>query len=87
VIRGKQQPVQVYEVLGDKRYRMSRAETYFVEGLMAYRQRDFVKAGQLFSRGARSDRPCQIFLARCLFFLEDPPSEDWDGVWIWDNKN
>ena len=85
--RGKQQSVQIYEVLGDQGYRMSPAEAYFFEGLMAYRRRDFAKAGQLFSQGAPSDRPCQIFLARCLFFLEEPPSQDWDGVWVWDDKN
>lgn len=85
--RGKQQPVQIYEVLGDQGYRMSPAEVAFCEGLMAYRRRDFAKAGQLFSRGAPNDRPCQIFLARCLYFLQDPPSQDWDGVWVWDEKN
>jgi adenylate cyclase len=85
--RGKQHPVQIYEVLGEQGYRLSPAEAYFWEGLMAYRRRDFAKAGQLFSQGAPHDRPCQIFLARCLFFLEEPPGHDWDGVWVWDDKN
>jgi hypothetical protein len=63
------------------------AEEYFLEGLMAYRRRDFAKARLLFSEGAPSDRPCQIFLAHCLHLLEQPPSIDWDGVWIWDEKS
>jgi len=87
LIRGKQQPVQIYEVLGEHGYRLSPAEAYFLEGLVTYRRRDFAKAGQLFSKGAPSDRPCQIFLARCLFLLEKPPGADWDGVWIWNEQN
>jgi adenylate cyclase len=87
LVRGRYQPTQVYEVLGEEGHRLSRAEAYFMEGLLAYRRRDFAKAGQLFSTGAPSDRPCQIFLARCLHLLEQPPSVDWDGVWIWDEKH
>jgi len=87
LIRGKQQPVQIYEVLGEHGYRLSPAEAYFLEGLVTYRRCDFAKASQLFSKGAPSDRPCQIFLARCRFLLEKPPGADWDGVWIWTEQN
>jgi adenylate cyclase len=87
LVRGKRHPVQVYEVLGDAEYRMSRAEEYFCAGLLAYRQRDFTTASQLFGQGISSDRPCQVFLARCIHFLEAPPSETWDGVWVWGDKN
>jgi adenylate cyclase len=87
LVRGRHQPTQIYEVLGDGGYRLLRAEEYFLEGLMAYRRRDFAKAGLLFSEGSPSDRPCQIFLARCLHLLDQPPSTDWDGVWIWDEKS
>ncbi len=87
LVRGRRQPTQIYEVLGDQGYRMLQAEEYFLEGLLAYRRRDFAKARLLFSEGAPSDRPCQIFLARCLRLLEQPPSIDWDGVWIWDEKS
>jgi adenylate cyclase len=85
LVRGRHQPTQIYEVLGEKGYRMTPAEAYFLKGLMAYRRRDFAKAGELFREGAPSDRPCQIFLVRCLHLLEQPPRADWDGVWIWDD--
>jgi hypothetical protein len=52
------------------------AGEYFREGLLAYRRRDFAKARLLFSEGAPSDRPCQIFMARCPRLLEQPPSID-----------
>ena len=87
LVRGRHQPTQIYEVLGEQGYRMTPAEAYFLEGAMAYRRRDFAKASELFREGAPSDRPCQIFLARCLHLLEQPPRADWDGVWIWDDKD
>ncbi|MGE3540838.1 MAG: GAF domain-containing protein [Candidatus Tectimicrobiota bacterium] len=87
LVRGRHHPVEIYEVLGEPGYRLSRVEACFCEGLDAYRRRDFAKAGQLFRAGAQHDRLCQVFLARCLFFLEEPPSQDWDGVWIWHDKN
>jgi adenylate cyclase len=87
LVRGRHQPTQIYEVLGEQGYRMTPAEAYFLEGAMAYRRRDFAKASELFREGAPSDRPCQIFLARCLHLLEQPPRADWDGVWIWDDKH
>lgn len=87
VVRGRHHPVDIYEVLGDQTYRLSHAQALFCEGLDAYRRRDFAKAGQLFREGAAHDRPCQVFLARCLFLLEEPPSQDWDGVWIWSDTH
>jgi adenylate cyclase len=87
LVRGRHQPTQLYEVLGAQGYRMTPAEAYFLEGAMAYRRRDFAKASELFREGAPSDRPCQIFLARCLHLLEQPPRADWDGVWRWDDKH
>ena len=54
---------------------------------MAYRRRDLAKASELFREGAPSDRPCQIFLARCLLLSPSNPRADWDGVWIWDETH
>jgi len=87
LVRGRHQPTQIYEVLGEAGYHLSRAEAHFIEGLLAYRRRDFVKAAQFFNAGAPSDRPCQIFLVRCRHLVEQPPPTDWDGIWIWDEKH
>jgi len=32
------------------------------------------------------DRPSQIYLERCRHFAAEPPPEDWNGVWILDEK-
>jgi adenylate cyclase len=81
LIRGRQQPLHIFEVLGDQRYRLTPAQLYFCQGFDAYRSQDFLKARELFSRGADYDRPCQTFVARCDYFLAHPPGSDWDGVW------
>jgi len=52
----------------------------------AYERMDFATACQWFRRGAQTDRPSQVLLARCASFLEDPPHPDWDGVWQWEER-
>ena len=30
---------------------------------------------------APDDGPSKAYIERCRYFLEEPPGEDWDGVW------
>ena len=86
LIRGTKRPSQLIEVLGDANYQLSKAEKHFCQGMEAYERKDFTTACKWFRRGAQTDRPSQVLLARCSNFLEDPPLPDWDGVWQWEER-
>jgi len=86
MVKGKTQAIQIFEVLGEKNYRLSEAEKYFCKGLELYRQEEFEKAALLFDQGSKSDPPCRVYLSRCRHFLEHPPPPDWNGVWIAQKK-
>ncbi len=56
----------------------------FHQGLTAYRGRRWSEAVDCFAGAlARhsADRPSQIWLNRCLHFRDNPPPDEWDGVW------
>lgn len=82
LVKGRSQPVRIFEVLGKKGDPLPRGIESFSRGLEKYRKRDFKGALVLFEQGARTDPPCRKFMERCKSFLENPPSPDWDGVWI-----
>jgi adenylate cyclase len=86
LFKGKKNPVEVYQVLGEGRWRLSQAEEYFSEGLQHYRDRRFDQAARAFQAGRAGDNLCRVFLERCRYFQECPPPPDWDGVWITDRK-
>ncbi len=81
-IKGRSKPIQIFEVLGEKGYRLTDAEQCFNKGLSLYRQKKFMEAARLFDQGAADDGPCRAYLSRCRHLLKHPPPPDWDGVWL-----
>lgn len=80
-VRGKQKPVEIFEVLGEKNMVLSQAQRDFQDGMNAYRNRDFEKARAFFLKGADQDNLCRVFLERCVQ-VENTDNKDWDGVWV-----
>lgn len=82
-IKGKKEPVKIFELLGEGQLPLSSAEQAFCEGLEHYNRREFVEAGKLFEQGADGDPPCRVFLERCQHFMSQPPASGWDGAWTY----
>ena len=80
-VKGRSRPVRIFEVLGERGYRLSKDQECFSQGLAHYQRKEFAEAVPFFEAGAGSSQTCAIFLARCKQFAEHPPDPDWDGAW------
>ena len=93
VVKGKQEPVAVFEVLDyytDKTFpNLLESVNYFKGGLAYYRKGQWDKAVETF-RGAIDLNPLdklpQIYIDRCEQLKANPPGEDWNGVWVMKSK-
>ena len=80
-VKGKTQPVQIYEVLGEKGVVLTSGQETFIQGMAYYQNKEFAKAAACFEMGIDGDSLCRVFLDRCRHFEHAPPPDDWDGVW------
>jgi Adenylate cyclase, family 3 (some proteins contain HAMP domain) len=93
VVKGKQEPVAVYEVLdyyNEKTFpNLLEVVNYFKGGLAYYRKAEWDKAIDTF-RGALalnpSDKLPQIYIDRCEQLKATPPGDNWNGIWIMKSK-
>ncbi len=89
-VKGKQQGVKVYELLGEASNpgeyvdALATARAYEA-ALEAYFARDFSRARALFV-AIESDPPSRVMLARCETMLRRPPPPDWNGVYVATSK-
>jgi adenylate cyclase len=86
-VKGKMEPVRIYEVLGKKTDKIDNVRgsslEYFLQGLELYRQRNWVAAYDWFQKSLQlnpADGPAQEFIRRCKIFIENPRPDNWDGV-------
>lgn len=101
VVKGRQQPVKIHELMGFREKlpeSMLACADYYDRALAAYRARDWANAIELFQKAVAlepfqagrdegvSTNPSSIMLARALALRENPPGEDWDGVFIMTSK-
>lgn len=86
-VKGKEQPVAVYELMGRKGElspERRRLVALYLEGLAAYKRREFEEARVKFTEALGldpADGLCQVYLKRAEEYLIHPPPEDWDGVY------
>lgn len=59
----------------------------FEKAMILYQKKLFQEAFDIFSKlSGLWDPPSKTYKKRCEMYLVNPPSEDWDGVWILDEK-
>jgi adenylate cyclase len=93
VVKGKSEPVGVYEVLDhhtDESFpNLMDVVSYFNEGMRHYRAARFSNAITQFEKAVDchpKDSLSTTYIERCRHLLENPPPDDWDGVWVMTHK-
>ncbi len=91
-VKGKQIPIRVYELLNLKG-KLSDAELQgreaFEAGLTFYRARNFKEALAKFNTVINympGDGPAETYRRRSQNYLQTPPPENWDGVYVMTTK-
>jgi adenylate cyclase len=82
-VLGKDIPATVYELLSPASEPEPPLVGLFAAALKLYRERHWDEAREAFQAilgQFPTDRPSGIYLERCGFFADNPPEEDWDGV-------
>lgn len=93
VVKGKTEPVRIYEVLDyhteESFPNLMDVVNYFNDGIAKYRKQQWDKAIKAFEFVLElhaEDRLSQIYIDRCQYFRSSPPPENWDGVWVMTSK-
>ena len=93
VVKGKTQPVGVFECLDyhdDSSFpNIMEVLGNFNEAVKLYRKQDWEKAIHYFEealKGNEADNLSRIYIERCELLKTQPPGEDWDGVWVMTSK-
>ena len=93
VVKGKTEPVAVFEVLDfhteETFPNMREVLLSFAEGLRRYRAAEFQTAISQFEKALNrhpGDQLSRTYIARCRSLIEHPPAEGWTGVWVMTEK-
>jgi adenylate cyclase len=92
-VKGKTEPVKVYELLGKTGMQMTENQKQSIElyheGLKLYRERKWEEAIAYFQQTFSLDETCyvaQIYTQRASLYQINPPPDDWNGVFIMTTK-
>ena len=96
-VLGKNEPVKVWELIsevGQEPDQYKKILPAYHEALDLYKNQEWSKAIEAFKAsdeleemfGGRKTNPSRIYIPRCEHYLENPPGEEWDGVWTLTSK-
>jgi adenylate cyclase len=93
-VKGKLLPVKVFEILDHHDKQTFPCIEQVIElthqGIDLYRQQRWQEAIESFNsaiRLNRKDELCKMYVCRCHYFIDHPPGETWDGVWVMTSKS
>ena len=91
VVKGKTEPVEIYELLsaqGQLSSEMELRRKRFNQAVVAYRNQDWLAASAIFIELIEhyNDRPAAMFLERIQLLKEHSLGQGWDGVWRMTSK-
>src|SRR5471030_991443 len=93
VVKGKTQPVSIYEVMDfhteDSYPNLVEAMGLFRNGVQSYRKRNWAAAGKLFDEVLAlnpHDKVAALYIERCGHMADCPPPDDWDGTFVMESK-
>ena len=92
-VKGQTRPVAIYEVLDYHRWEtfpnVTPVVVLFNQGIDFYAEGKWQEAIEEFEKALSlnpEDGLSQIYVERCKYFIDNPPPDDWDGVWIMKSK-
>lgn len=93
IVKGRSEPVAVYEALDyhtpETFPQMDGVQELFSKGLTLYRRGDWVRALEAFETAQSlnpQDKITQLYIHRCHKLKDQPPGDDWNGVWVFTEK-
>lgn len=84
-VKGRHEPVEIYELSGRKEEGGPGWHTEFERGLKAYRKKEFEKAERIFAGLKNRDPVSRLYEERCATLIEYTPA-DWDYVFTATSK-
>lgn len=61
----------------------------FSQGRKLYKMMHFAEAADIFKNAldvCPDDGPSKVYLERCIFYIDNPPAPDWDGIYVMTTK-
>ncbi|MCB0279838.1 MAG: adenylate/guanylate cyclase domain-containing protein, partial [Calditrichaeota bacterium] len=93
VVKGKTEPVAVYELFGLKEYEISSIDSELLEtyreGYKLYLNRNWDLALNKFKYCLNlkaDDGPSKVYVDRTKYYMENEPEADWSGVYVMTHK-
>jgi adenylate cyclase len=90
-VKGKYKPVRIYELISEgapptgKKIQLE----HFGNGFVLYHEKKFAEAKDFFQQALAAnpeDPVSKLYIERCDDYLQTPPPEEWDGVFVMKTK-